>query len=244
MLRQQRAQLGFMDLKRHILPCVMAFLALSGINHVQAQEQINQFDAQGARHGLWEKYYQGTQQLRYTGRFNHGVEVGIFEYYCQSCGDQPVVIRDFDSISGACAVSFYTDQGQLVAQGRMQDQKRTGLWTTYHKGGEAIMTQEQYKEDLLDGLKKTFYPNGTLAESCPYVQGKRQGIRAYYGPEGQLIKTFTYDQDQLHGPVEFFDLSGALERSGHYDRDRKSGIWKTYVNGVVTKEENFNAHRQ
>ena len=76
------------------------------------------------------------------------------------------------------------------------------------------------------------------------MQGKRQGIRAYYGPEGQLIKTFTYDQDQLHGPVEFFDLSGALERSGHYDRDRKSGIWKTYVNGVVTKEKNFNTHRQ
>lgn len=229
-----------MYLKRHIINCVIGFLAFSGIIHVQAQEQINQFDAQGARHGLWKKYYQGTQQLRYTGQFKHGVEVGVFKYYCDSCGDQAVVIRDFDSIPGACAIQYYTDSGQLVAQGRMQDQKRTGLWTTYHKGGQSIMAEEPYKDDLLDGIKKTYYPDGTLAESCPFVRGKRQGLCSYYGPGGQLIKTFTYDKDQLHGPVEFFDLTGALERSGLYHRDKKSGIWKTYANGVVIKEENFN----
>ncbi|MDC3340913.1 hypothetical protein OAV50_00310, partial [Flavobacteriaceae bacterium] len=95
-----------MDIKRHIFICVMTLLVLGG--SAQAQEQVNQFDENGARHGLWKKYYEGGNQLRYTGTFNHGIEVGVFKYYCQSCGDQVVVIRDFDSIPGACAVTFYT----------------------------------------------------------------------------------------------------------------------------------------
>lgn len=233
-----------MHLKRHILNWGLLFLALGALPCVQAQELINQFDADGARHGLWKKYYDGTQQLRYKGTFNHGNEVGVFEYYCQSCGDQAVVVRDFDSIPGACGVTFYTDRGQVVAQGRMQDQKRIGPWITYHKGGKSVMTHEQYKDDLLDGIKKTYYPDGTLAESCPYKLGRRHGVCSYYGPGGQLIKTFTFDQDLLHGPVMFFDLSGALERSGYYHRDKKSGIWKTYAGGQVIKEENFNAQHQ
>ena len=231
-----------MDIKRHIFICVIALLVLGG--SAQAQEQVNQFDENGARHGLWKKYYEGTNQLRYTGTFNHGTEVGVFKYYCQSCGEQVVVIRDFDSIPGACAVTFYTDRGQLVAQGRMQDQKRIGPWVTYHKGGKTIMTKEHYIDDLLDGVKNTYYPNGLLAESCTYQKGILQGTCSYYGPGGQLIKTFTFENDQLHGPVEFYDLSGNLERTGIYSRDKKSGVWKTYVNGVVTQEEDFNDQKR
>ncbi|MDB2463373.1 hypothetical protein N9W69_00975 [Flavobacteriaceae bacterium] len=231
-----------MDIKQHIFICVMALLVLGG--SAQAQEQVNQFDENGARHGLWKKYYEGTNQLRYTGTFNHGIEVGVFKYYCQSCRDQVVVIRDFDSIPGACAVTFYTDRGQLVAQGRMQDQKRIGPWVTYHKGGKTIMTKEHYIDDILDGVKNTYYPNGLLAESCTYQKGMLQGTCSYYGPGGQLIKTFTFENDQLHGPAEFYDLSGNLERTGIYSRDKKSGVWKTYVNGVLTQEEDFNDQKR
>jgi antitoxin component YwqK of YwqJK toxin-antitoxin module len=233
-----------MYLKQYIAYGVMLFLVLCALPNIYAQELINQIDANGQRHGLWKKYYEGTQQLRYTGTFNHGAEVGIFKYYCASCDDQVVAVRNFDSIPGACAVTFYTDRGQLVAQGRMQDQKRIGLWTTYHEGGKAVMSKEHYKDDLLDGIKETYYPDGTLAENCPYTQGKRQGICTYYGPGGQRIKTFSYHEDRLQGPVAFFDLSGTLERSGFYDQDRKSGVWKTFVDGVVVKEEHFNSNKQ
>jgi len=233
-----------MYLKRYILNGVMLFLAFLMMHEVQGQAQINQFDAEGRRHGPWEKYYEGTQQLRYTGTFNHGVEVGVFKYYCASCGDQAVVIRHFDSIPGSCAVTYYTNQGQIVAQGHMQDQKRVGLWTTYHKGGHSVMSKEYYKDDLLQGTKETYYPDDTLAETCTYTKGERQGVCRYFGPGGQLIKSFTYEDDQLHGPAEFFDLSGTLERSGFYDRDRKSGVWKTFVDGKVVKQEHFNPNVQ
>ena len=32
-----------------------------------AQSDKNQFDAQGKRHGVWEKKFPGTDQLRYEG---------------------------------------------------------------------------------------------------------------------------------------------------------------------------------
>src|SRR5690554_7905633 len=35
-------------------------------------QDINQTDASGERHGLWEKYYPESNQLRFTGEFHHG----------------------------------------------------------------------------------------------------------------------------------------------------------------------------
>ncbi|GAA4239505.1 hypothetical protein GCM10022291_34080 [Postechiella marina] len=46
-------------------------LFLVSICSVSAQN-INQFDAQGKRHGVWKKNFENTKVLRYEGTFNHG----------------------------------------------------------------------------------------------------------------------------------------------------------------------------
>ena len=38
-------------------------------------QDINQFDAEGKRHGVWKKNFEGTDQLRYEGEFDHGKEI-------------------------------------------------------------------------------------------------------------------------------------------------------------------------
>ena len=44
-------------------------------------QEINQFDAQGKRHGKWKKFFKGTKKVRYSGQFEHGKEVGVFKFY-------------------------------------------------------------------------------------------------------------------------------------------------------------------
>ena len=46
-----------------------------------AQESLNQFDANGKRHGVWKKTFEGTNVLRYEGEFHHGKEIGLFKFY-------------------------------------------------------------------------------------------------------------------------------------------------------------------
>ena len=53
------------------------FILTSSLLFAQ-QENSNQVDANGKRHGKWTKYFEGTEQIRYTGEFNHGQEVGTF----------------------------------------------------------------------------------------------------------------------------------------------------------------------
>lgn len=81
-----------------------------------AQESFNQMDESGQRHGPWKKYYTGTKQLRYQGTFDHGKEVGEFRFYCQDCGDQPSVIKQFDKNSPEAVVSYFTPKGLLVSK--------------------------------------------------------------------------------------------------------------------------------
>jgi antitoxin component YwqK of YwqJK toxin-antitoxin module len=224
-------------MKPYVVIGVFLSLVLGQISRAQTQSAINGFDADGARHGLWKKYYPGTDQLRYEGRFQHGKEIGEFKYYCEKCGTQAAVIRNFDAEPGACLIAYYTPKGQLVAQGRLIDQMREGLWLTYHQGGDVVMMEEHYLADLLNGVKKTYYPNGQLAETCTYKMGELNGACSYFALGGELIKFLTYENDELHGRAEFYDLNGKLERSGSYFRGKKSGVWKTFASGVLIEEK-------
>ena len=64
-------------IKQKIYFVIILTLVLTNVN----AQSINQFDANGERHGLWKKNFEGTDQPRYEGTFDHGKEVGIFKFY-------------------------------------------------------------------------------------------------------------------------------------------------------------------
>ncbi|MBL4662327.1 MAG: hypothetical protein JKY22_01910, partial [Flavobacteriaceae bacterium] len=104
---------------------------------ISAQE-INQNDTAGERHGVWEKYFPSSKQLRYKGEFNHGVEVGTFKFYCSDCGSQPTIVKEFSSKTGNADVKYYTKTGKLVSEGQMYGKDRIGEWLYYHKKANTI----------------------------------------------------------------------------------------------------------
>lgn len=202
-------------------------------------QEVNTFDADGKRHGIWKKYYPNSKQLRYQGEFNHGKEVGTFKFYCEDCKDQPVLIKEFSADSDTAKLNYYTPEGRLESTGEMVGKLKTGTWTYFHKDGNTPMTVESYKEDKLDGLKTTFYPDGSKTEVVNFVNGKREGESRYYSPAGVAIKFFTYKDDMLNGPVKYYDAKGNLLVSGNYKNDAKHGLWQYYEGGKLVKEERF-----
>nr|AOE08238.1 hypothetical protein [uncultured bacterium] len=214
---------------------VCLFLIVGHFQCVTAAQEINQYDAAGKRHGVWQKTYESSKQLRYTGSFNHGKEIGVFKFF-DSSGGHPTAIKEYTTDSPFVDVTFYTTEGKKVSSGKMKNRKRQGEWLSYHQDGSTIMIKEQYKNGLLDGQRNVFFISGLPALVEQYVDGNKEGKAITYTEEGKVLKSVTYKQDKLEGPAIFYNGYGEKEVTGNYKNNRKHGLWKYYKNGQVDKE--------
>jgi antitoxin component YwqK of YwqJK toxin-antitoxin module len=204
-----------------------------------AQEEINQYDENNERHGVWKKYYDGSDQLRYEGRFEHGKEVGTFKFYCSDCESQPMVIKKFSNKDNTADVQYFVASGKLVSEGKMDGKNRIGEWLYYHKKSKNIMSREQYVDGKLHGKKLTYFPNGKITEEISYENGVKQGDNLYYSPEGTLLKKLKYSDDQLQGEATYYDAYGNITIKGFYKDGKKHGLWQYYKDGKVEVEETY-----
>jgi len=206
-------------------------------------QQINQMDANGKRHGVWKKYYEGSKKLRYEGTFDHGKEMGEFKFYKPSSKNQPTAIKIYEPDNDTVKVSYFTAKGILISKGAMCNKKREGKWHYFHRNSEKVMTEETYDNGLLQGEKLVYFPDGTLTEKTIYDKGKREGKSFVYSEEGVVIKAFTYENDELHGRVAYFTSKGVLMIEGDYKRDRKDGLWKYYEGGKLKEQKKYPLER-
>ncbi|WP_250434097.1 toxin-antitoxin system YwqK family antitoxin [Hanstruepera flava] len=206
-------------------------------------QEFNQFDANGKRHGNWKKNFDGTQVLRYEGKFNHGQEVGQFKFYKNINGKAVLTAtRDFNT-DGTAKVMFYASNGKVVSEGLMKGRTYIGPWKYYHNNSDQLMTLEHYNSSgELDGDRIIYYPNGQIAEKTFYKSGKLDGKANWYAENGVLIKEYLYDNGQLNGKASFYDKAGKLMVEGVYRNDKKHGIWKYYENGELKEEKDFTVY--
>lgn len=204
-----------------------------------SQNEINQFDDQGERHGVWKKTFEGSSQLRYEGAFDHGKEIGVFKYYCSDCEDEPMIVKTFNDSNKIAFVKYYTKGRKLVSEGEMIGKNRIGVWLYYHKKAKTIMTKEEYVDGKLDGQKITYYINSIITEEITYKNGLKEGINNYYSPEGVLLKKLQYKNDQLEGAAIYYDAYGNVVIDGSYKNGKKHGVWKYFESGNLVKEETF-----
>jgi antitoxin component YwqK of YwqJK toxin-antitoxin module len=216
---------------------VFSLVVLCSVTSLFSQK-INDTDANGLRQGVWEKKFPGTQQLRYTGQFKDGKEVGTFTFYCEDCGTQPFCIKKFNS-EGKAEVSFFSKDGDLVSKGQMQGKKRIGEWVAFHEKSDKVLTREYFEDGKLQGVRTIYTPKGAIIETVLYVNGLKEGISTYFSPDGVLLKEVTYQNDLLHGPAVYFSATGIVTMKGNYKYGRNHGVWKYYKNGIFLFDETF-----
>jgi len=124
----------------------------------------------------------------------------------------------------------------------------------YPEGGEPYVTREvPWKDDVIDGVLKTFHANGQVRSETTYVQGVAHGqTRGYdFGGkvtrsgtmkegrrEGDLIDYFPgteqprrvvpYVDGQVHGVVKEFYKNGTLKSEIPFDHDRMHGVERQF----------------
>jgi antitoxin component YwqK of YwqJK toxin-antitoxin module len=203
-----------------------------------AQKSVNQYDKNGKRHGIWTKNYYKTDQKRYQGTFKHGKEIDTFNYYTLSKGKSVLsAIKVFNEKDSITEVTFYTSTKKIISKGKMNGKRYIGKWVFYHKNSSVIMIVEHYNDDgKLEGEREVYFKNGNTAERAMYKNGKLHGESSWYSESNKLLRRSTYINGDLNGKTINYDADENITSEGYYTENKKSGIWKYYKNGKITKE--------
>lgn len=204
---------------------------------VFAQEKINQLDAQGRKHGVWSKNYDNGN-IRYKGQFEHGKEIGKFEFFAENGNKKPIATKEYSSTNDSIKVKFYNSKGILESEGTMMGKNNEGVWKYYFTDGKTLMRTEFYKNNLLEGEVKIFYKTGKTTEISNYFMGKRNGICKRYDEDGKIVEDLTYKEGTLHGPANIYNEKGELYAKGNYENGIRVGEWDFKLNGKWIKTKN------
>ncbi len=203
-----------------------------------AQEPVNKLDKNQKRHGIWQKYFKGTNQLRYTGKFYHGKEIDTFKYYKLKNGKSVLsAIKVFNKNNDIANVIFLASNKKKISEGQMNGHNFIGHWSYYHKNSDRIMTKEHYnKNGNLEGERVIYFKNGKIAELSNYKNGKRIGLATWYAENGNIQQESDYNNDKLNGKTKYYDASGKLRSEGYYKDNIKIGEWSYYNKSVLVKK--------
>ncbi|MDO5981105.1 toxin-antitoxin system YwqK family antitoxin [Flavivirga spongiicola] len=204
-------------------------------------QNVNQFDENGKRHGIWKKTFKNTNVLRYEGEFLHGKEVGVFKFY-KNIRKKAVLTatRTFNENDNKTYVKFFTSRGKVISEGPMDGKLYIGAWKYYQKTSDELLTLEHYdNKGNLHGERFVYYPNGQIAEEQNYNNGKLNGVSTWYAANNVVLKAFIYVNGELHGDSKYYNSKGELITEGRYKQGKKHGIWKYYENGKLINEKDF-----
>lgn len=223
--------------KQHKFIIALLISVFTVFQTVSAQQNINKLDANGKRDGVWKKQY-SNNRIRYVGTFENGKEVGVFKYYSASNSDYPVSIKKFSNNNDTADVQYFTIGGVLESEGVMKGKDRVGKWLFYHSNGKSIMSEENYEKGKLNGIYKTFYPNGEPTEITSYKNGLLDGNYKKYSIKGLLYNDFNYSRGKLNGMAIYYKRStGDLIKKGPFKDDLRVGTWENYVDGELVSTE-------
>lgn len=219
---------------------LLSFLIMCFVGVAMAQN-INQFDANGKRHGIWKKKFANSQVLRYEGQFSHGKEVGTFKFYKKRSA-KPVLtaIKVFNLNNNIAEVQFLTSIQKVISKGKMNGKLYVGKWTYFHKNSPKVMITENYNnKGELDGERFVYYSNGKIAEHSFYKNGVLDGKSSWNSEKGTLLKELIYLKGKLQGLCKFYDSKGSLCAEGIFTNDKKDGIWNIYKDGELYETKNY-----
>mgnify|MGYP001997676289 CR=1 FL=1 len=91
----------------------------------------------------------------------------------------------------------------------------TGLSIEKSPSGNKI-SEAQFKEGLLDGTAKSFYPSGQVQAISNFSAGKESGISYGFTEDGKKIYEATYKNGNLEGSLIQWNTDGTKKREARY----------------------------
>lgn len=183
-------------------------------------QDTNRTGTNGKREGKWIGYYEGTNNKRYEGVFENGIEQGVFVFYDDSPSANIIAKRDFSKGNGVAFTTFYDAKGKKVSEGNFKGKEKDGKWIYFHIDGKTIMSEENYVNGKLEGIRKVYYKSGKPSDEMNYKNGVLEGKLFKYAENGQVISEEIYVNDSKHGKAIYRNASGVIVEEVDFDNGR------------------------
>jgi len=202
-----------------------------------AQDTLNVTDNQGHKQGLWRKT-DSAGRLIYEGHFKDGFPSGAFRYFYP---DGKLKTLSLVSNQGKRAVTTsYFPDGKKMAAGNYINEKKDSTWQFFSESLGTLVSEEYYKNGLIEGMSRVFYPEGGLSEQHYYKHGIRDGLWEQYYMEGKLKLRGAYKAGEKQGSFKTLYSSGKPMIEGQYIAGHQTGTWIYYnEKGAVSKKETY-----
>lgn len=105
---------------------------------------------------------------------------------------------------------FYNEESkQLIFEGYYNHGIKEGVFISYHSNNK-IKDENLFKNNLFNGLQKTYDEKGVLIWTCNYAKGIKHGIETYYYSNGKLKATINYSKGVIDGMQKHYSVDGQV----------------------------------
>ncbi len=215
---------------------IIVFLISLLFSVLHAQTEYNKLDAKGMKHGIWKGVYEESKRPRYQGTFEHGKEVGVFQFFDDTQKGDVIATREFNPKDNSAYTIFYDQNKNKVSEGRVVNKLFEGEWKYYHYASPSVMTTENYKNGKLEGVRTVYFLNGKVAEQISYVNNLKQGAYKKYTEDGIVLEESFFKNNEYDGLAIFRNDSGIVVSKGMFAKGLKTGTWDVLENGKLVKK--------
>ena len=215
---------------------IIVFLVSLLFSVLHAQNEYNKLDAKGLKHGLWKGVYEESKRPRYQGTFEHGKEVGVFQFFDDTQKGDVIATREFNPKDNSAYTIFYDQNKNKVSEGKVVNKLFEGEWKYYHYASPSVMTTENYKNGKLEGVRTVYFLNGKVAEQINYMNNLKQGAYKKYTENGIILEESFFKNNEYDGLAIFRNDSGIVVSKGMFAKGLKTGTWDVLENGKLVKK--------
>jgi antitoxin component YwqK of YwqJK toxin-antitoxin module len=214
---------------------IASLLAISVTAICQSVTELNKTDPQGRKQGPWiKKNPDGL--IQYEGTFKDDHPVGEFKRYFEDQNLRSVLI--YSSDGKETSATIYHANGFIASMGKYINQMKEGKWKFFSSSVNGYLIQEEeYQNNMRNGLSLKFYPDSTLAEKVRYINDRREGEWLQYYESGKLFLKSNYTSGMLNGKFEVWFENGNIEYSGYYKNNLRDGRWQIFNEDGTLKYE-------
>lgn len=135
---------------------------------------------------------------------------------------------------------MYTEDGILIDSGTFKDGERDGVTEQFYNDTGKLRVSANYKNGVLEGEFKAYYPNGNLQVEVNYVNGEMNGDFKEYHENKKIRLSGSYKNSLQEGEWKSYLEDGTLESIINYKVGELHGIKEDYYkNGNVWTRQEF-----
>lgn len=135
---------------------------------------------------------------------------------------------------------MYTEDGILIDNANFKDGERDGLTEQFYNDTGKLRVSANYKNGVLEGEFKAYYPNGNLQGEVNYVNGEMNGDFKEYHENKKIRLSGSYKNSLQEGEWKSYLEDGTLESIVNYKDGELHGIKEDYYkNGNVWTRQEF-----